>query len=172
MTTPRTLPSLVLLLPLLSGCSDSLTSSQCVKAKLISSLSRAPLHHVSKEDPRSMVISDFKSGCGGAVADLPGGEGDIGLSMVFTLPEVRQGQLNSGKNWEKEVVLPVFIALLDGDENVLDRKDENIHLTISNHALIRTHQLTYHLPEGVDSSSLEHHILVGVNGNIKPAHGN
>ena len=150
----------------LGGCASfSSSESGCMKAVLVSTLSRVPLHNAFGDDPRSATISLIKSGCGGSNAEFPGGKGDVGMNLLLTVPEARKG---SGR--VKKVAFPIFLGLLDHEDNVMDRHDENIEVTITDKALSHTHKITYHLPEGIDVGSEEHRILVGFNGNASAVH--
>ena len=122
-------------------------------------LIKAPLYPVMEEDPRSVTISTFKAGCGGSTAELPGGKGDIGVHMTLTMPEAKH---RTGK--VKKVAFPLFVALLDQEDNVLDRQDESVKMTISDHSLNHIHKITYRPPEGIDIGSADCRLLVGFNG--------
>jgi hypothetical protein len=106
-----------------------------------------------------------KSGCGGSSAELPGGKGDVGMNLLLTVPEARRG---SGR--VKRVAFPIFVALLDREDNVIDRHDETIEVTITDKALSHTHKITYHPPKGIDVGSEEHRVLVGFKGNANAVH--
>jgi len=156
----------VAILGCLGGCvSLSSSDSGCIKTVLVSTLSRVPLHTAMGDDPRSATISLVKSGCGGSNIDLPGEKRDIGMNLLLTVPEARK---ESGR--VKKITFPIFVALLDREDNVIDRHDENIEVTITNKALSHTHKTTYHLPEGIDVGSDDHRILVGFKGNALTAH--
>jgi len=120
-----------------------------------------PLSRVKVGDRRDVIISAFKGGCGGSSPQLPGGSDDIGLTLTLTVPEAKRptGQA-------KEVALPLFVALLDKEDNVKDRLDEMVKVTISDRALNHAHKITYHLPEGIDVDNQDYRILVGFNADI------
>jgi len=152
--------SLALLPIFIGGC--SIFGSTCIKTALVTNLSTTPLSSVIKGDTRVVTISAFKGGCGGSSPQLPGGEGDIGISLALTAPEAKHptGRL-------KKVAFPIFVALLDEDDNVLDRYDEIITATINNASLNHTHQIIYRPPPGINVESEDHRILVGFNGEAK-----
>ena len=145
---------------LLSGCSSSFRSeeSRCIKTALVSSLSQMPLSHFIKEDSRMVTISAFKAGCGGSSPDLPGGYNDIGINVTLKIPDA-----HSPKDNVTEITLPLFVALLNRQDDVLDRQDESINLKVSDYALSKTYKITYHPPEGIDPTSANHKILMGFN---------
>ncbi len=156
--------SIILFSAFLGGCATlSSSDSACIKTVLISTLSKTPLYPAIPEDARTVTISTFKGGCGGSSADLPGGKGDIGIHMTLTVPEAKQkhGQV-------KKIAVPVFVALLDKEDNILDRQDDQIEVTISNQSLNHTHKIIYHPPHGIDIESKDHRILVGFNGRVMP----
>ncbi|MBX9786547.1 MAG: hypothetical protein K2Y08_04330 [Alphaproteobacteria bacterium] len=158
--------SFTLLTMFFIGCSSfSSSDSPCMKTVLVSTLSRTSLHSVREEDTRSVAISDFKAGCGGSSADLPGRQGEIGINMTLTAPESIRSKVKAHK-----VALPIFIALLDKDDNVLDRRDERIEITITEDSLKHTYKTSYRPPAGIDVGSENHRILVGLNGNAVAAH--
>lgn len=160
----QTVFPIILFSAFLGGCAPlSLSDSACIKTVLISTLSKTPLYPAIPEDARTVTISAFKGGCGGSSADLPGGKGDIGITMTLTVPEAKQ---KHGK--VKKIAVPVFVALLDKEDNILDRQDNQIQVTISNQPLNHTHKIIYHPPQGIDSESQDHRILVGFNGRVIP----
>lgn len=166
MTYLRTLLSTVLVSSFLGGCDTvSSTNSQCIKPVLVPDLSRTPLYPVIEDDPRAATISISQSGCGGSKEELPGENDDIGINMALTIPEARKG---TGR--VKKVIFPVFVALLDKQENVVDRWDEKIEVTITDQPLNHTHKITYHPPEGINAGSADHRILVGFKGNVLAEH--
>jgi hypothetical protein len=157
--------SIGLLSLLLGGCSTfSSSDAKCMKTALVTSVSTMPLSRVVAGDHRNIIISAFKGGCGGASPELPGESDDIGITLTLTAPEAKQptGQTRG-------VTLPLFVALLDKQDNVKDRLDENIKVTISDHALNHTHKITYHPPEGIDVDNQDYRILVGFNAEAAPA---
>lgn len=160
--------SIALLSFLLGGCSTfSPSDTQCMKTVLITSASRMPLSRVMTGDGRDVIITGFKGGCGGSSAQLPGGSDDIGIILTLTTPEARH---STGK--VKEVTLPLFVALLDKEENVKDRHDENVKVTISDRSLNHTHKITYHPPEGIEVDDQSYRVLVGFNtevGHVLPS---
>ena len=165
MTFTRSLIS-VAILSCLGGCASfSPPESGCMKTVLVTTLSRVPLHAAFGDDPRTGTISLVKSGCGGSNAELSGGKGDIGINLLLTVPEARKG---TGR--VKKVVFPIFVALLDREDNVIDSHNENIEVTITDKVLSHTHKITYHPPEGIDAESEDHRILVGFKGNVRAAH--
>jgi len=115
-----------------------------------------PLASVRAGDDREVMISAFKGGCGGASSELPGGSGDIGLTLTLIAPEAKR-PLGKGQ----EILLPLFVALLDQEDNVRDRLDENIKVTISDHAFNHVHKIIYHPPQGVKVDNQHYRILVG-----------
>ena len=133
-----------------------------MKTLLASSLSRAPLSPTIKGDERVVSIADFKGGCGGSGYGLPGGPGDIGILMTVTLPES-----TPKGNHPQAVSLPVFVALLDREDNVLDRQDETVKILVTDDHLIHTHKIVYHPPRGIDVSSENHRVLLGFNGDAR-----
>ena len=154
-----TLSIALLSLLLGGGCSTfSPSDTQCMKTVLVTSASRMPLSRVMTGDGRDVIITAFKGGCGGSSPQLPGGSDDIGMTLTFTTPDARYA---TGK--AKEVTLPLFVALLDQEDNVKDRQDENVKVTISDHSLNHTHKIIYHPPEGIDVDSQAYRILVGFN---------
>lgn len=156
--------SIALLSLLLGGCSIfSSSDTKCMKTALVTSVSKVPLSRVMTGDRRDVIISSFKGGCGGSSPQLPGGSDDIGITLTLTAPEAKH---STGKT--KEVTLPLFVALLDKQDNVKDRLDENIKVTISDRALNHIHKITYHLPEGIDVDNQDYRILVGFNAETPP----
>lgn len=156
--------SALLFLFLLGGCSIFPSSNtKCIKTVLVSSVSKMPLSRVKMGDRRDVIISAFKGGCGGSSPQLPGGSDDIGLTLTLTVPEAKRP---TGQT--KEVALPLFVALLDKEDNVKDRLDEMVKVTLSDHALNHTHKIIYHLPEGIDVDNQNYSILVGFNAEIVP----
>lgn len=148
------------------GCSSfSSSDSTCMKTVLVSTLSRTPLHSVIADDTRSVTISDFKAGCGGSSESLPGGQGEVGINMTLTAPESIRG-----KGKAQKVAFPIFIALLDKNDNVLDRRDERIEVTITEDSLKHTYKTSYRPPAGINVNSENHRILVGFHGNAEPIH--
>lgn len=158
--------SIALLTIFLGGCSTFPSSdSECMKTVLVSTLSRVPVYPVMEKDKRSVTISTFKGGCGGSSADLPGGQDEIGINMTLTMPEATHGT-----HKVKKVAFPIFVALLDKDDNVLDRLDEKIEVTIDHHSLSHTHKITYRPPAGINVHSEDHRLLVGFNGSVTAVH--
>jgi hypothetical protein len=84
-----------------------------------------PLSRVMVEEGRDVIITAFKGECGGSSPQLPGGSGDIGIILTLTVPEAKRS-----KDEVKEATLPLFVALLDKEDNVKDRRDENVKVTI------------------------------------------
>jgi hypothetical protein len=82
--------------------------------------------------------------------------------MALTMPEAHQK-----KGRVRKIAFPIFVALLDEEDEVLDRHDEEIVVTISDRSLSHIHKTTYHLPGGIDVDSQSHYILVGFNGPVK-----
>ena len=151
--------SITLLSLLLGGCGTfSSSDTQCMKSSLVTSLSRMPLSRVMGGDERDVIITIFKGGCGGSSPQLPGGSEDIGITLTFTTPEVKRSTGDV-----KEVVLPLFVALLDKEDNIKDRHDEKVKVTISDRSLNHTHKITYHPPEGIGVDNQAYRILVGFN---------
>lgn len=146
------------------GCS-TFPDSECMKSVLVSAESRTPLYPVREGDTRSVSITNFKGGCGGASPDLPGKEGEFGINMTLTAPEGKRSSVR-----EKRVVFPVFVALLDNKDNVLDRLDEKVEVTIDDHAVNHSHKITYRLPTGISINSTDHRLLVGFNGGVTEAY--
>jgi hypothetical protein len=103
-------------------------------------------------------VAAFKAGCGGSSPDLPGGYDDIGIHITLKIPNAPhpQGHMT-------EIAVPLFVALLDLQDNVLDRQDEALKLKVSDDAFSQAYKITYHPPEGVDPTSIHHKILVGFN---------
>jgi hypothetical protein len=134
-----------------------------MKTVLVSSLSSATLHSAREHDPRAATLAVVKVGCGGSAEAFPGGKGDIGVNLSLTIPEALKGTGSVNK-----AIFPVFVALLDQEDNVLDRHDEKIEITITDQALSHIHTITYHLPEGIDVGSETHRLLVGFNGGVIP----
>jgi len=132
-----------------------------MRTVLVSALSKAPLSSVFEEDRRFVTISAFKAGCGGSSAELPGEKGDIGINMTLTMPESKQ---KHGK--VRKVIVPVFVALMDKEDNVLDRQDEKVEVNLSDHSLKHTHKMIYHPPQEIAVDSEAHHIFVGFNGSV------
>jgi hypothetical protein len=158
----RLLTSFIPLLAfILGGCSPSFRSeeSRCIKTVPVSSLSQMPLSHFIKGDSRMLTVSSFKAGCGGSSPDLPGGYDDIGINVTLKIPDARNPK---GKITEIEV--PLFVALLDHQDNVLDRQDEALKIKVSDYAFSQAYKITYHPPKGIDPTSPSHKILVGFNG--------
>ncbi len=151
--------SIAFLSLLLGGCSTfSPSDTQCMKTVLVTSVSRMPLSRVVAGEGRDVIITAFKGGCGGSSPQLPGGSDDIGITLTLTAPEAKR---STGK--VKEVTLPLFVALLYQEDNVKDRHDENVKVTISDRALNHTHKITYHPPEGIEVDNQAYRILVGFN---------
>lgn len=148
---------------LLAGCASlSSPDTGCMKTVLVSKLSKAPLSPAINGDKRSLAIAEFKGGCHTASSGFLSKSNDIGITMTLSLPESRH---KHGK--VQKVRVPIFIALLDKEDNVLDRWDEKINLTIKDHSLTHTQKLTYQLPQGISRDSENHRILVGFNGPVK-----
>jgi hypothetical protein len=145
----------------LGGC-GTVSPSGCLKTSLVSNLSKTPLFPVLKDDNRTVAISSFKGKCVNPSDDLPGEKGDISISMALTMPEAQQK-----KGRVRKIAFPIFVALLDEEDEVLDRHDEEIVVTISDHSLSHIHKTTYHLPEEIDVDSQSHYILVGFNRPVR-----
>ena len=157
--------SVLLFLFLLGGCNVFPSPNmKCMKTVLVSSVSKMPLSRVKVGDRRDVIISAFKGGCGGSSPELPGGSDDIGLTLTLTVPEAKR---STGQ--AKEVALPLFVALLDKEDNVKDRLDEMVKVTVSDRALNHIHKITYHLPEGINADNQNYRILVGFNAEIVSA---
>lgn len=149
----------------LGGCSSSFHSEEarCIKTVLVSSLSEMPLSSFIHQDSRKIKVAAFKAGCGGTSPDLPGGYDDIGLHITLKIPNARHP-----KGHITEITVPLFVALLDLQDNVLDRQDEALKLKISDYAFSQAYKITYRPPEGIALTSTYHKILVGFNkGEIK-----
>lgn len=148
---------------ILGGCSlFSSSDSGCMKTAFVSSLSKMPLSRVAKGDHRTLAISHFQGGCGGSGPHLPGTADDIGISVTFTTPPAKH---YTGKS--HEIKVPLFLALLDKEDNVLDRQDEMVTLTLTDEALEHRHAIIYHPPEGIEVDSQDHRLLVGFNAEAK-----
>lgn len=153
----------IFLFALLAGCATLPSSdSGCMKTVLVSSLSKVPLSPAIKGDNRFLTVSDFKGGCNASNPGFLGTGGDIGITMTVAAPEAKH---KHGKT--QKIRVPVFIALLDKQDNVLDRQDEKVDLTINDHSLIHTEKMTYRLPQGISKDSEGHRLLVGLNGPVK-----
>ena len=103
-------------------------------------------------------VAAFKAGCGGSNPDLPGGYDDIGIHITLKIPNARHPKGNI-----TEITVPLFVALLDLQDNVLDRQDEALKLKVSDYDFSQAYKITYRPPEGVDPTSTHHKILVGFN---------
>lgn len=148
----------------LGGCSTfSPSDTQCMKTVMVTSVSRMPLSRVMVEDGRDVIITAFKGGCGGSSPQLPGGSGDIGITLTLTVPEAKRST-----DKVKEVTLPLFVALLDKEDNVKDRHDENVKVTVNDRLLNHIHQITYHPPEGIEVDNQDYRVLVGFNTEALP----
>lgn len=150
----------------LVGCATSSPPpSGCLKTALVSSLSKAPVRPVLKQETRLVTLSGVKRVCRASSGPLSERKRSICITMALTMPEARQKHGTGRK-----VAFPVFVALLDKEDNVLDRQDEKIRVTISDRSLNHTHTILYHLPEGIEADSENHRLLVGFKGRVMPVH--
>lgn len=155
----------VLLSAFLGGCSTfSSSDSGCMKTVLVTTVSKTPLSSARKGDTRTVTISHFKGGCERSKAQLLGEKDKVGINLTLTAPEAKPATGSV-----KKIAFPVFVALLDKEDNVLDRYDEIIKVTVSDEPLNHTHKITYRPPEGIDIGGDDHRLLIGFNGNAKAA---
>lgn len=162
----RTYLSVILICAIFVGCTTfSSPDSICMKTNLVSSLSRTPLYPILEDDPRASTISVVKTTCVSAKEEAPAGKMHIEIDLALNIPEARK---TSGKT--KKAIFPVFVALLDQQDNVLDRLDEKVEVTITDKSLSHTHKITYRPPEGIDVSSKEYRLLVGFHGTVMASH--
>ncbi|MBM3467956.1 MAG: hypothetical protein FJX71_00810 [Alphaproteobacteria bacterium] len=110
-----------------------------------------------------MTLSDFKAGCGGSSNQLPGGSDDIGINVTFMVPAAKHPRHRVNK-----VTFPLFVALVDKNENVIDRRDESVDIKISDKSLNFAHKIIYTPPKEVAVDSENHRILVGFNESKPP----
>ena len=158
--------SLVFLCAFLGGCTTLSSSSlKCMKVVLAPSVSKVRLSPAVKGDTRTVSISNFKGGCGGPSEEIPGEKGDIGIIMELTAPQAKHPMHGRAK-----VAFPVFVALLDKEDNVLDRYDERIEAVISAHPLNHAHDIIYHPPEGIPVDGEGYKVVVGFHGPVMPVH--
>lgn len=151
-----------LLILTLAGCQVlPSVESPCMKISLLSNVSRTPLYHIVEDDPRSATLGINKTECK-SVQDARGSEtSQIVIDVALTIPEARKTYSRTTM-----AIFPVFVALLDSEDNVLDRHDENIEVNITDKATNHVHKIIYHLPQGISADSKQHRLLIGFNGNI------
>jgi hypothetical protein len=162
----RTLLSMSILFGILEGCGTFPSPEPtCMKPVLVSSLSRTPLYPILEDDPRAATISVVKTTCGSSKQEALSRRAQIEIDLALTIPEARR---TFGRT--KKALFPVFVALLDQQDNILDRLDAMIEVTITDKAVSHTQKITYHLPEGVDIDSKDHRLLVGFHGGVTASH--
>ena len=170
----------------LGGCSTVPDAdAPCLEASLIGSLSKLPLSSFmpegTRKEERYVTVSGFKSGCGSALPGIAGEEGDVGISLILSVPRAKNrngGGAGVGRGGAegqapplKVIMLPLFVALLDDKDNVIDRKDFKIKFPLGNKALNCPYKLVYHPPKGISVKSKSHRILVGFHlrgKNVRP----
>jgi len=167
MNLAHTCLSVVLLISVLVGCGTiSPSDSACMKTVLVSSLSRTPLYPLLEEDPRVATISIVKAVCVSSKEGESAGKAPIEIDLALNISEARKMSKRI-----KKALFPVFVALIDAEDNVLDRLDKKIEVTISDKPLNHSHKITYHPPQGIDVGSGDHRLLVGFHGSVMPSHG-
>lgn len=162
MTFARPLTCIVFLILFLVGCSSvPHKDSGCIKTSVISTLSRVPLYTALEEDSRIATLAVEKVECDLALSE---GKADVGMNLKLTIPAARK---DKGSN--KIVTFPVFVALLNREDTVIDRHDEMIQVPVKKTALSHMHKVNYHLPEGLSAHRQDYRILVGFNGSARAA---
>ena len=147
------------------GCSTTpLEGSGCIKTSVITTLSRSPLYTALEEDSRIATLAIEKVECDKSKNARSEGNDDIGLNLILSIPAARKDMGS-----DKKVVFPVFVALLNREDVVIDRYDEMINVHVNKAALSHTHKINYHLPEGVSAHNEDYRILVGFYGSVRTA---
>ncbi|MBM3632411.1 MAG: hypothetical protein FJX03_01710 [Alphaproteobacteria bacterium] len=162
MTFARPLTCIVCLFLFLVGCSSVPPKDPgCIKTSVISTLSRVPLYTALEEDSRIATLAVEKVECDELRIAPSEGKANIGMNLKLTIPATRK---DKGSN--KNVVFPVFVALINCEDAVIDRHDEMIKVHVKRTALNHTHKIKYELPEGVSTRKQDYRILVGFNGSV------
>lgn len=155
---------LFICLPLVQCTTFQSTDSVCLKTIVIPDLSRAPLYPVIEHDTRIAILSLDQVSCSRANEEATDSKAANLINLTITIPEARKKT-----DRIKKVKFPLCVALLDAQENVIDRYDELVEITISDKPLTYKHMITYVAPEGVDIEAKDHQLLVGFNGNVTSA---
>jgi hypothetical protein len=88
------------------------------------------------------------------------------IGLTVTIPEARKKT-----NHTKKAKFPIFVAIVDAEENVLDRYDGTLDITISDNPLAYKHTITYLVPEGLSIEGKDYQLFVGFNGSVTSASG-
>lgn len=154
----RYLVGIIFLCSFLEGCTTvSNGDSRCMKVSLITALSKVSLSHENLHEIRSLSVSNFKGGCGGTSADLPGKSDEIGINLTLFVPEAKKST-----HKKRTVTLGAFVALVDKNDQIKDRFDEKIKLVINDYAVSHTHKIIYRLPQDIKVNDQNYRILVGL----------
>lgn len=154
------------LMVLLVGC-DTFSSrdSECLKPVLVQNMSRLPLYPIFHDDPRFATLSVVKSTCQTSSDEISIGQPSVEIDLALTIVEARKPTRKT-----KEVIFPIFIALLDKQDNVLDRHDERIGVTITDKSLNQSHKIKYLFPQGIDIGKADYRLFLGFLGNVMATH--
>jgi hypothetical protein len=153
--------ALVVFAGILAGCSSfSSTDTPCIKTSLVGSLATLPVAHFIKGDPRHIAISGFHTTKAPDSANEPVNEKDVAIDFVLAVPE---NDPSHSSPITRKARLPVFVALLDKQDNVLDRMDVKITINLGQQALDEPYHIVYHFPKGLDGSCDDYRLLMGFN---------
>jgi hypothetical protein len=150
--------AMILLVLVLAGCSTYAPPSTCMKTVLVSNLSRAPLYPILEDDPRSATILINKTSCGMTKVDEATEKAHIEIDLALAITEARKNY-----SFPQKVTFSLFVALLDSDDNVIDRQDQNIEVDITEKPTNLVHKIIYLPPQDISADSHEHRLAIGFN---------